>query len=410
MAVNGIELLIGLENLMMRQDQEAREAEKFKLTKQAMEREQQLAQLMGLSAQNAQTPEQLAQYQEEYVGDVGGAFDISNPEDRALIQQEAGVNLPQAPIQNQIQAMLGTALTQQSPEALDKAKTLATMLGTVDTSSNERSVFGQQLRGLGTDLLFISQNYGGGKIPQNREELEEMTIAAANDPEYGEKRQEWANDKTSGRFSVEGVSADDPSSLIITDTKRGQQVTTKSQGDALNQTLSNATDDQIKSLETYRDLYDVGGELEALYDESLVGLFDGNIEAFKSRFVGTPEYTKFKNVADRLRTIVYGFSGKQINETELEWLTGILPQLYNPDENFLAKLESIKDWVADKQAAQLIEMRNARRYSSTKPLKEDSGTDPAKLRAMQKEVDARIKEQEETAQKVKRIRIKIGSN
>jgi hypothetical protein len=129
----------------------------------------------------------------------------------------------------------------------------------------------------------------------------------------------------------------------------------------------------------------------------------------KSVFVGTPEFTKFKSMADRLRTIVYGFSGKQINETELIWLDGLLPKVYNPDENHLQRIESIQDWVADKQQAQLIEMKNARRFTGTKPLREETpGVSDERLEQFRKDMDKKIGPI--GSDEPKRIRIKLGGN
>jgi hypothetical protein len=307
-------------------------------------------------------------------GDLG--LDPTTQQGRGQIFQESGND---AAMEYMIPQMMG-----QGPEGLETARKL---MGEQRQAAGG-DVFGQQLRGMGTDLLFLSQEYGGGKVPTNQAELQDMTVKAAQDPAFGEKRQEWANNRTAGKFQDVGVAADDPNDLIIFDPKRGMQYRTRSGGDALSQLLTTATADESGSLAVYKDLHSVTEELMANFDENLVGLFDGNIENMKAKFTGTPAFTKFKSLSDRLRTIVYGFSGKQINETELVWLDGILPKMHNPDENYMARLESISEWVADKQNAQLSTMRSNRRFSGVEGLKtEGKGVSDERLKAFRDKLD-----------------------
>lgn len=335
---------------------------------------------------------------EQIVGGPG-PFNPSDPKDLALIMEEAP-EYAKLLLRNQgVQAL-------QTPGGTDVGLKLLKE-SDADTSA-DKSVFGQQLRGLGTDLLFLSQTYGEGKVPRNADELEVMTVAASQDPLYGDKRQDWSNDKTAGRLKFEGVAVDDPTQIIISDSKRGNQYRGASAGDSLKQQLTTATTEETGSLAVYEDLYSVSEELEGLFNDTLIGPFQGNIERMKSVFVDTPEFTKFKSIADRLRTIVYGFSGKQINETELVWLDGLLPKVYNPDENFLARLTSIKDWVADKQEAQLNEMRSARRFTGTKPLRErEDQVSPERLKEFRDKMDKKLGVIEKPVEP-KRIRIKLG--
>jgi hypothetical protein len=307
------------------------------------------AQQRGVAATNAQI-----------VGGPG-AFDPNNPTDLATIMQEEPAYMDTL-LQNQAAQAL------QAPGSQELGLQLLQEQRVSDNAGS--SVFGQQLRGLGTDFEFLVHQYNDGKIPTNTAQLEEVTVRAAADPAFGERRQKWANDRTADKMSVVGVASDDPTQIIINDNKRGFQYRGMSGGDALAQVLKDANEQETNTLATYRDLYSVAEELQADFNETLTGPFDGNINRMASVFKGTPEYSTFKSKLDRLRTIVYGFSGKQINETELEWLTGLLPQIYNPDENFLAKLKSLQEWVADKQEAQLLEMKSARRHTGTKSLRE----------------------------------------
>jgi hypothetical protein len=386
-------MIAQFQNMDIREQQLVMQQQKFQADQDVAQQGQDFSQLLGQAAQGAVAP-QAAQYNQ--LLEQGPL-----PEQQQELAQQFN---PDPSTQDRLNAMLEASLQSTNPNALAGS---ATISGLLPDAGKDKAVFGQQLRGLGTDLLFLSQTYGGGKVPRNADQLEEMTVAASQDPLYGDKRQEWANDKTAGRLKIEGVAVDDPSQLVITDSKRGLQYRNESAGDTLKQQLTTATTEETGSLAVYSDLYDVSAELEELYDETLVGPFEGNVERMKSVFVGTPEFTKFKSMADRLRTIVYGFSGKQINETELVWLDGLLPKMYNPDENFIARLTSIKDWVADKQEAQLNEMRSARRFTGTAPLRErEDQVSPERLKAFREKMDKELGVVGETVEP-KRIRIKL---
>lgn len=81
--------------------------------------------------------------------------------------------------------------------------------------------------------------------------------------------------------------------------------------------------------------------------ENWLGYFSGKARNISSAVTADPEWIGFKNQVGQLRAVVYGLSGKQINESELKWLKEeLLPQLESPGPNFKATLKNLKDWVS----------------------------------------------------------------
>lgn len=93
-------------------------------------------------------------------------------------------------------------------------------------------------------------------------------------------------------------------------------------------------------------------KVKEIYDKGQVGAVTGRARKFGSKFFNDEESTRLQARLGQLRTIVYGFSGKQINEQEQEWLnTQIIPQLENPDENFTARLDELDKWLKQKRGS-----------------------------------------------------------
>jgi len=87
-----------------------------------------------------------------------------------------------------------------------------------------------------------------------------------------------------------------------------------------------------------------------MFDKSLTGPFQGRGRAIMAYLVNDPRFAAFRQKVGRLRAIVYGLSGKQINQSELQWLQKeILPRFSQPDENFIAVLEEVMQWVEQKR-------------------------------------------------------------
>lgn len=95
-------------------------------------------------------------------------------------------------------------------------------------------------------------------------------------------------------------------------------------------------DDNIAAVQGVKEIYDAG----------IPGAISGRVHKYGSKFFSDKEYTQLKNRVGQLRTLVYGLSGKQINETELQWLKEeILPSLMQPSDNFEMTLAEYDAWV-----------------------------------------------------------------
>jgi len=94
-------------------------------------------------------------------------------------------------------------------------------------------------------------------------------------------------------------------------------------------------------------------KLESIVNRSsITGPVTGRARKIGTRFFSDADATELKNVVGQLRPIIYGLSGKQINEAELEWLnTEILPNITQPDENFETTLEVFKKWLKQSQGS-----------------------------------------------------------
>lgn len=397
---DNIKLIQMLQQMDMQEKQLAMQQARFNQQRTEYEQEQdRIANLVDAQQRGLDVTQQ------QLVGDPRGVFNINRPEDRAIIAQEDPEML-QRLLQNQ---MMESVVT---PQGIQQAATLST-LQRQQASGGGGDNFGQMMRGMGTDLWFVAKEYNDGVMPTNPEQLNEMTNRAAADPDYDAKRTNWSNTRIANTLKSEGVSVTDPTMNVYTD-KFGRQMLKPNAGSTLAQEFKSAAPGDLDMLDTYSSLDHTANELAELYDENLVGVFQGNINRLKSKFVDTPQYTQFKNIADRLRTIVYGFSGKQINETELEWLTGILPQIYNPDENFMVKVQEIQNWVREKHDRKVRSFNRARIYTGASPFRDEPEVSEEKLQAFRDKVDAaigklRVREEEQAGDGgQKRIRIKLG--
>ena len=94
--------------------------------------------------------------------------------------------------------------------------------------------------------------------------------------------------------------------------------------------------DNLSAVESVRDIYKTGS----------TGPVTGRTRKYGSKFYSDKDYTQLKNRVGQLRTIVYGMSGKAINESELSWLKeDILPSLLQPSDNFEVTLNEYEAWV-----------------------------------------------------------------
>lgn len=99
------------------------------------------------------------------------------------------------------------------------------------------------------------------------------------------------------------------------------------------------------------DTMDKLKSMSGLFDEN-TGFLTGRYQAIKAKGFNSPEYQRLRSTLGQMRTIIYGFSGKQINEQEQEWLKNeIIPELTNPTENFEVKMNVLDEWLNDKESS-----------------------------------------------------------
>ena len=85
----------------------------------------------------------------------------------------------------------------------------------------------------------------------------------------------------------------------------------------------------------------------------LLGPIEGRTQEQLSKLISNPDFIKLKHNTVQLRQVVYGLSGKAINENELKWLNEkILPSIENQDDNYLVNLNEFNDWLGRKSQTQ----------------------------------------------------------
>jgi hypothetical protein len=99
----------------------------------------------------------------------------------------------------------------------------------------------------------------------------------------------------------------------------------------------------IGKLKTTLD--DIGLVREA-WNEGLTGAFEGRANEALQHIRDNPKFETLRRRTNRLITIAYALSGKQISAQEIKLLqTSILPQVKQMDKNFLTALDELEDWV-----------------------------------------------------------------
>jgi hypothetical protein len=111
-----------------------------------------------------------------------------------------------------------------------------------------------------------------------------------------------------------------------------------------------ALDNNLSSIKKIREISDIG---------DLTGVVSGRARKFGTRFFSDEEAQKLRSRVGQLRTIIYGLSGKQINESEQKWLYDeILPNMSNPTENFEVALDEFENWVKTKKGELIKQFPN----------------------------------------------------
>jgi hypothetical protein len=82
------------------------------------------------------------------------------------------------------------------------------------------------------------------------------------------------------------------------------------------------------------------------WQEGLTGAFQGRANEALQNVRNHPAFETLRRRTNRLITIAYALSGKQISEKEIQILKkSILPQVEQMDQNFLVALNELQDWV-----------------------------------------------------------------
>lgn len=85
---------------------------------------------------------------------------------------------------------------------------------------------------------------------------------------------------------------------------------------------------------------------EVMNRASMTGPVTGRARQIGTQFYSDADATTLKNRLAQLRTVIYGLSGKQINESEQKWLENeVLPNMSNPSENFEVTLNEFEGWL-----------------------------------------------------------------
>ena len=98
----------------------------------------------------------------------------------------------------------------------------------------------------------------------------------------------------------------------------------------------------LNNLNTIKDIREIKDRA------SVTGAVSGRARKLGVMWFSDKDAQKLINTVGQLRTIIYGMSGKQINEQEYEWLNKeILPKIAQPDENFEVTLDILEKWLND---------------------------------------------------------------
>lgn len=138
--------------------------------------------------------------------------------------------------------------------------------------------------------------------------------------------------------------------------------------------------DNLNTVKEIRKITNIG---------DLTGVVRGRTKQIGRRFYSDVQATTLANRLAQLRTIIYGLSGKQINEQEQKWLNDeVLPQMRQPTENFEVTLDEFEKWIKRKKSSIIQQFPN---------IKDDVGNTKRKLTGA--EIDAMSKEEFERREK-----------
>ncbi len=205
--------------------------------------------------------------------------------------------------------------------------------------------------------------YGGmgqpTQLAKHQQELERIRTANPNDPripEYEAVIKKLQIGTPSFRF-VQGPGGE----YIPVDAKEG----TVGAGSGQYSETPETVNMQIRSL---ADIGDSISNINKVVSRGSTGPVAGRVRKIGTKFFSDADQQALINYVGQLRPIIYGLSGKQINEAEQKWLDEeILPRIQQPDENFAVTVDIFNGWVKRKLQSMKEQYPGAIVPSSGKP-------------------------------------------
>lgn len=175
------------------------------------------------------------------------------------------------------------------------------------------------------------------QLQKHQDELAAIRAANPNDPRIPQYEAviEKLQIGVPGYRFIEGPGGE----LIVADPKRGK---IKGGSGQFTETPE-AVNMQIRSL---ADIGESARNIKSVLSRGATGPVEGRARKVGTLFFNDKDQQALINYLGQLRPIIYGLSGKQINEAEQAWLDReILPRLEQPDENFGVTLNIFNQWV-----------------------------------------------------------------
>jgi hypothetical protein len=207
------------------------------------------------------------------------------------------------------------------------------------SSSSKPTTFWSDVIDQESGLPTVDSVAGRKMVKQTRLEMNPVSGA-------WEQKYQWVPaDKTSGGsgkpqrmqlvYTNEGFKGYDPYSntwKLITGEAKPKWKLAPSEA----RTMETSLQDTISTIKSIRDIVNRG---------SKIGPIVGRVNKFGTKFFNNADFETLKARTGQLRAVIYGLSGKQINESEQEWLYNeIVPTLEQPAENFDARLSELERW------------------------------------------------------------------
>jgi len=111
-------------------------------------------------------------------------------------------------------------------------------------------------------------------------------------------------------------------------------------------TLGRLPATEAKELAQFKTIGEDVRKVKEAWNTTLTGPFRGNVNLALSKVKDSPEFEALRRRVNRLITVAYALSGKQISYQEMEMLkTTIIPSVKQMDKNFLVAVDELDDWI-----------------------------------------------------------------